>query len=135
MAKKVKDIRKAKAHRPDKYALLAALSKTQIMAAVRFIKGDGHTIFPIEHLVTKCKWPAETAEAVCQTFESDGSIKGTIFKDGKPVKECRGWYCLDVLMALASALNVKYEGCMGRGFQARAIDKAIREHFKQGAKS
>lgn len=133
--KKVTDIRDAKPHRPDKYKLLKALSEKQVMAAVDFIAGDGHTIFPMEHLVKKCHWPKETAEAVCQEYTSDGSAKGSIFKDdGEVIESCKGWYSLDVMYALATALDVKYEGCMGRGFQARAIDTAIRKHFNQEVK-
>jgi len=128
--KKVTDIRDAKPHRPDKYKLLKALSEKQIMAALEFIGGDGHTIFPMEHLVKMCHWPKETAEAVCHKYSSDGSAKGSIFKDnGEMLESCKGWYSLDVLYALASSLDVKFEGCLGRGFQARAIDSAIREHF------
>lgn len=117
--------------------LLKKLTTEQVMAAVIFIDGDGHTICPESALVEKCKWPADIAHSVCQAFESDLSDpKSTIFdNEGKPVAQMYGWYCLDVLRSLASAFNVTYEGAMGRGFQARLIDKALRKHFNQEVKA
>jgi hypothetical protein len=36
-----------------------------------------------------------------------------------------------MLELLAGALGVKYPSCMGRGFQARAIQQAMRQHFNE----
>jgi hypothetical protein len=128
-AKSIKDIDPLT--HEQKHELLKKLTKEQVMAAVDFIAGDGHSIFAEDSLLQR-GWPAETARSVCREFSSDLSDpKATIFDgEGKVMKKLYGWYGLDVLSCLAHSLNVSYEGCIGRGFQARAIDKAIREHFQ-----
>lgn len=116
-------------------ALLTNLTAEQVMKAVDYIDGDGHTVYKKEVLIDTCGWPGETASAVCHEIHSDMSDpKSTLFgNDGRPLDKLYGWYCLDLLSSLASALNVKYEHCMGRGFQARKITEALREHFKEPA--
>jgi len=133
--KKAASILEVKQHKPHKYDLLRQLTKAKLMKAVRFINGDGHSLFPRNLLIEKCGWPEETADAVCSEFESDGSGKGDIFDNkGKIIPKLYGWYSLDLLRAIAAAFNITYEGCMGRGFQARKIDEAIRMHFSRKKK-
>jgi hypothetical protein len=119
-----------KSRKPDKYKMIRALTIEQIMKALDYIDGDGHTVFKYSALI-ECGWPEETALAVCTEQTSDGSWKGSIWgKDGKMIKECFGWYSLDLLYAIARSFDVKFGSCMGRGFQAREIDRALRAHFK-----
>lgn len=113
---------------------LLHLTKEQVLAALDFIKGDGHTIFKEECLIEQCGWSKEAARSVSKVHESDNrDPRGMIFSnDGQGIyAELYGWYSLDVLRALASVLKVEYEGCMGRGFQARKIDEALRNHLKE----
>ena len=133
MAKKTKAGVKKKGKKPDVRAMIRALSDEQILKALDLINGDGHSIKYTRALIEVCGWPEELANAVSKEIESDTSDpKSTIFdKDGNIVEKCYGWYTLSVLMAIASALDVEYRGTIGRGFQARAIDEALREHFKK----
>lgn len=90
---------------------------------------DGHTIFEPEYLL-ELGLPAHVVEAYTVVFKSDLShAKATIFdnKTGKPVKEQKGIYGLNLLTGLANSLQVKYPGCLGRGTQAAKIRKALHE--------
>ena len=63
------------------------------------------------------------------------SPKGTIFKDGEPVKELIGVYTLDVLECMANNLDLDDKArdlaysLTGRGFKARAMSKAILDYL------
>lgn len=117
---------------------LLHLTKEQVLAALDFIDGDGHTIFKEESLIEKCGWSKEAARSVCKVIESskDGNPKGQIFStDGRGIySELYGWYCLDVLRWLARVFGVEWDrSIMGRGFEARAITEALRQHLKEAA--
>jgi hypothetical protein len=59
--------------------------------------------------------------------ESDRSDpKKTIFTATGVADKLEGIWNLQFLMYLASAMEVKYEGYLGRGFQARAITRALK---------
>ena len=89
---------------------------------------DGHGIIDPRKLSE-----AGLAEAAVnyftETLKSDGTPKGTIFVEGKPVESLDGVYGLRLLEAMASALGVTYQSFMGRGYQARAIQAALRVHL------
>ena len=91
---------------------------------------DGHGILDPRALVD-AGLPQEVARYHTRTFQSDGSPKGTIFVEGRPVQELEGIYGLFLLEYLATVLGVRYRECIGRGSQASAIQEALRQHFKQ----
>lgn len=89
---------------------------------------DGHSILKPEALAD-AGLPAAVVEYLTNTYQSDGTPKGTIFVAGHPVAELRGVYGLDALRFLAAALGVKYRSAIGRGFEAQNIQAALREHL------
>ncbi len=90
---------------------------------------DGHSILKPEAFI-EAGLPADVVEYLTRSYKSDGSPKGTIFVAGRPVKELKGVYGLDVLRFLASALGVEYRSAIGRGFEAQNIQQALRQHLQ-----
>jgi len=90
---------------------------------------DGHGIIDPTALI-EAGLPAEAVSYFTETLKSDGTPKGTIFVDGQPVDSLIGAYGLRLLEAIAGALDVTYPSFMGRGYQARAIQSALRLHLK-----
>jgi len=87
------------------------------------IFGDGHMI-----LSPEAYHPHFDVSHIEETFKSDFSDhKSTLFVDGQPVEELKGVYNLTFLYWLANEIKVDHSGgdYMGRGFQARAIVRAI----------
>ena len=74
--------------------------------------------------------PREIVDHLTRTYESDGSPKGTIFVNGKPVKKLTGVYGLSLLRFLAGALGIEYADSMGRGSEARNIQAALKSHLQ-----
>ena len=97
-----------------------------LRAADRF---DGQSVFNAKAFLED-GLPQEVVDYVSRTHGSDGTPKGTIFADGKPVPVLCGVYGLDLLQFLAAALDVDYPSAFGRGFQARHIQVAIHQHFQ-----
>lgn len=89
---------------------------------------DGHGILDPRKLI-EAGLPVEAVAYFTETLKSDGTPKGTIFVDGKPVDSLDGVYGLRLLEAIAMALNVTYPSFMGRGYQARVIQAALRSHL------
>jgi hypothetical protein len=89
---------------------------------------DGHTILDPKAFLD-AGLPVALVEHLSHTHSSDGTPKGTIFVDGQPVPEVQGVYGLDLLRFIASALDVDYPSCLGRGFQASAIRESLCRHF------
>lgn len=89
---------------------------------------DGHGIIDPGQLV-EAGLAKEAVDYFTETLKSDGTPKGTIFVDGEPVKSLDGVYGLRLLEAIAGALDVTYTSYMGRGYQARAIQSALRAHL------
>ena len=98
------------------------------------IFGSGHDImledfydkyFDVSHLV--------------QTFKSDFSDhKSTIFVNGEAVEELKGIYNLSFLHWLATEIGLTsddYGSYTGRGFQAQAMERAIRGWAKEEVSS
>lgn len=90
---------------------------------------DSHGIIDPAALIA-AGLPAKVTTYFTETLKSDGTHIGTIFVDGKPVDELAGVYGLRLLEGIAGALGVTYQSFMGRGEQARAIQAALRVHFK-----
>ncbi|MEM6257432.1 MAG: hypothetical protein AAGI37_03875 [Planctomycetota bacterium] len=89
---------------------------------------DGHGILDPQQLV-EAGLHEQAVSYFTETLKSAGTPKGTIFVDGQPVESLEGVYGLRLLEAIASALNVTYPSFMGRGYQARAIQAALRAHL------
>lgn len=90
---------------------------------------DGHGILDPRKLVD-AGLAAQAVEYFTETLRSDGTPKGTIFVEGKPVDELAGVHGLRLLEAIAHALGVTYQPFMGRGYQAQAIHAALRIHLR-----
>ncbi len=105
------------------------LTPKQILAACDLIKGDGHMIW--KPSAFSRIWPNSAVISVMRRHESDtNSPMSTIFgHDGEILDSCAGVYGLSVLAYICVAFEIESEGKLGRGWQARAYDKAIREHF------
>jgi len=89
---------------------------------------DGHGIIDPQAIID-AGLPADAVAYFTETLKSDGTPKGTIFVEGHPVDSLDGVYGLRLLEAIAAALNVSYPSFMGRGYQARAIQAALRVHL------
>ena len=89
---------------------------------------DGHSILKPQPFI-EAGLPQEVVAHLTRTYRSDGSPKGTIFVQGRPVAELEGVYGLDLLRFLATALGVEYRQALGRGFEAQNIRHALKLHF------
>lgn len=92
---------------------------------------DGHSIM-IPAALRKVGVPKELVAAHTRVFKSDfNDPKSTIFdnKTGKPVKEMKGVYGLEVLDDIVRQLNLPCKDFFGRGSQAREYQRVITEHF------
>lgn len=106
---------------------LKKLSHATLLAIASVSEGDGHSIFgPQAYL--DAGMPKELVEAFGEKHTSDGSVKGTIFVDGKAVRALTGVYGLTVVESIANALNLQTGSFMGRGFRAQAAFRAIKAH-------
>jgi len=93
---------------------------------------DGHTIWEPSILA---KFPKAVQRRFVRVYRSDGTPKGSIFRDGRVVKETMGVYGLNLLRGIASDLGLKYDGnVFGRGTEARNISSALAEWLKGGGK-
>lgn len=92
---------------------------------------DGWTIWDPQKFVDMGV-PAELIATVARDHKSDGSYKGSIWdKNGNMFASCAGVYGLDLLRAIAADLKVDYpDNFSGRGFQAQAIQQALKESLK-----
>lgn len=101
----------------------------KIKALFEHIKYDGHTIWKPSVLKG---FPKALRDRFTRLLKSDGSPKGSIYKDGKLIRETKGVYGLSLLRGLAGDLGVKYDGnVFGRGTEARNISFAIDEYLKK----
>jgi hypothetical protein len=92
---------------------------------------DGHTIFDPKAFFDAGLHP-DIVASVTITHRSDTSHpKSTIFKEDRALTEVTGVYGLRLLEFLASALEIDYRRCMGRGFQASAIKQALHDYFQK----
>ena len=106
-----------------------------ILDLLKEIGGDGHTLYDADNEIFQAM-PKELMDLVTQTHKSDGTPKGTIFKDGQTVEEMRAVYGLDLLWRLATEVEADTKIAarkMGRGFQAQELTKALREKLGEEA--
>lgn len=113
----------------------ANLPAETLISVCNFLRGDGHTIWKSEALLD-AGLPPEYVESVSDTYESDGSIKGSIFgNDGDVLTSTTGVYGLTVYRRIAADLGLPPSTMSGRGFEARDLGKRIREHLQIGEQS
>jgi hypothetical protein len=104
------------------------IERTRSALADGTVIGDGHTIFSPEHYAPH--FPLTEIAPLGRTYESDGSPKGTIFRDGKAMPSVSGVYNLAFLYWLAEQVGADATDArrmMGRGFQAQSLVAAIKQ--------
>jgi hypothetical protein len=108
---------------------LQQMTNDQILTCVDLC--DGHTIFRASAFTDR-GLPKSAVDAFAKAYLSDGTAKGSIIdlETGAIATSMQGIYGLDFLRHVAKILCVEYEDKMGRGFQARAIQKAIHDNFE-----
>lgn len=91
---------------------------------------DGHSIFMPEAFL-EVGVPQELVDRCTQVYESNPSdYKQSIFgPDGKLVNQMRGVYGLNMLNSMIKDFALKTRDTMGRGFQARVWQEALRKHL------
>ena len=105
------------------------IDKKVILDLLEVIGGDGHTLYDAADEIFR-GIPKNVLESVTRVHKSDGTGKGSIWRDGRVVEEMYAVYGLNLLWKLAREVGANLErsqGLMGRGFQARALTEAIRE--------
>lgn len=98
-----------------------------IRDALAVCDGDGHSIVLPEAFPSLVG--SGIIERLTMTFESDGTLKGSITKDGRPVDKVEGIYTLHVQESIRDWLGLPSSGMNGRGFRARAATSTIIAHF------
>ena len=105
------------------------IDKQAILDLLKVIGGNGHTLYDAADEIFQ-GMPKELMDAVTQTHKSDGTAKGSIWRNGEMVPEMHAVYGLDLLWRLASEVGADTKLAaqkMGRGFQAQELTKALRE--------
>lgn len=95
------------------------------------LEADGHRVNKPEYYY-QLGFPIEFVDQFIKDIQSDGSIKGTIFTDGKPREiTSRVIHNLDFLYGIANELGITYNSDGGgRGWQARDLVKLIKEKIQ-----
>jgi hypothetical protein len=103
-------------------------TERDVRGVLEISANDGHTIFKPSAFLEAGVNPA-LVERYTRKYESDTSHpKSTIYGDyGWPIEEAVGVYGLSILSGLVSNLGLTCESYMGRGFQAQAYTKALKE--------
>ena len=104
-----------------------AIAPEAILRAVDLC--DGHGILNPQALLT-AGLPENVVVHLTRTYKSDTrDPKATLFVNGQAVKELTGVYGLEALRFLAWSVGAEYPRALGRGFEARNIQRALHEHF------
>ena len=105
-------------------------------AAVRQLPADiilqAAAICSGHNILVEVGIPQVVIDLLNVTHRSDGTNKGSIFVHGRMVREAEGVSGLSMLMYLAAVLDIDYPHRYGRGSQAHAIRRALREHLQSG---
>jgi hypothetical protein len=94
---------------------------------------DGHGILDPQALI-EAGLPEPVVRQHTRTLRSDGTLKGSLFVNGRAVQRLRGVYGLTLLMSLADTLDVAYPERIGRGSQAGVIQSALHRHLTPPAR-
>lgn len=100
------------------------VDKAAVIALLKRQGGDGHTIFAPD-VFLRGGFSERFVFENTRTFESDGSLKGTIWKDGEAQPKVTGVYQLALLESLLAVLDLPYPTAMGRGSRARQATASI----------
>jgi hypothetical protein len=95
--------------------------------------GDGHTIF-LPSFFVKMGFEESFVLKHTRQYESDGSTKGSISKDGKILENVHGVYGLFFAYAVAADIGAdptEAHSKMGRGSQAGELAVAISNKLKE----
>lgn len=99
---------------------------SDVRAVLEVAGDDGHSLLPPEALIEAGASPT-LARGFATTYKSDGTPKGTIFDpQGNIVESMQAVYSLALLQGVALRLDLRWEGKLGRGFEARAVSDALR---------
>ena len=99
-----------------------------LISVCKFLRGDGHAVWKAEAFADLL--PAEYIESVSDTYESDGSLKGSIFtSDGDMLVSTTGVYGLTLYRRINADLGLPSSRMGGRGFEAQDLNRQIREHL------
>tara|TARA_R110002051_G_scaffold251087_1_gene310447 strand:- start:703 stop:1077 length:375 start_codon:yes stop_codon:yes gene_type:complete len=98
------------------------------------VGNDGHSMWnPTASIFDEL--PKEFIEELTETHVSDGSHKGSIWKNGFLVKETQAIYALDLLWALCAVTEADTDDPhglpTGRGFLAQHLTRAIQKKVEQ----
>jgi hypothetical protein len=107
----------------------ATLPAATILAICDHLEGDGHELYDPAFLA-ELDVPAAHVQSVTRTYRSDGSPKGTIFGQAGVVPETRAVYSLDLYRRIAADLGVAPSAVLGRGVEARDLDRRIRQQVQ-----
>lgn len=104
-------------------------NKTELLAILDFIGGDGHGIFDFEGMVKETKIESARLALYVRDHVSGNGPKETIFTDKGIAEHLVGIYGLDMLNKLydQAKLNPHVSFPNGRGFRARFIDRTLRQ--------
>lgn len=108
----------------------AQLPKETIIKVLDVIGGDGHSLFSPAAFI-EAGLPKNIVKAFTDVIPSDmRNPKGMIFDhNGRLLSHLKGVYGLHLLGALARSLGAPTSSALGRGFEARQLDKNIRDHL------
>jgi len=111
----------------------ATLPAATILAICDYLEGDGHGIY-LPGFLSELGVPEAHIASVVRTYTSDGTHKGSIYAPATPglpglpiVPRMTGVYSLDLYRRLAADLGIPPSGALGRGFEARDLDRRIRQ--------
>ncbi len=113
---------------PRSARALITPTERDVRGVLEITANDGHTIFKPSAFLEAGVDPA-LIERYSRKYESDTSDhKSTIFgEDGQPIVEVVGVYGLSILSGLVYNLGLTCESYMGRGFQAQAYTKTLKD--------
>ena len=98
-----------------------------VRAVLEVAADDGHSLLPPQLLLDAGANPV-LVRGFTTTHKSDGTPKGTIFDpQGKIVASMEAVYTLPLLQGVARRLGLKWEGKLGRGFEAREVTQSLRK--------
>jgi len=105
------------------------MKNEHVLELVEKIGGDGWSIFDVNDEIF-ANLPDDLKDRVKMVHKSDGTPKGSIWKDGEIQPQMEGIYALDLMGLLAvhvGADTTEARKKMGRGFRSSALAKAIVE--------
>ena len=105
------------------------MKSEHVLELVEKSGGEGWTIFDANDELFD-NLPDDLKTKAKRVYKSDGTPKGSIWKDGEIQPQMEGIYALDLMGLLAmhvDADTTEARQKMGRGFRSSALAKAIRE--------